>query len=452
MSGRASAEILDKIEQKSNALRRKIRASQNDVKICGRAYYISQNGDDLLDGLTPETAWQSFEPLASAQLNAGDAILLERGSVFRETLYINNEHITVSTYGEGEKPKIYGSFRNYADVKDWHKTEYKNLYVCADKFDTDVGLVVFDEKQASFKQLIKNFGFTGALSEVNEDLQIYYEEATKQLYLYSEGGNPAERFNEIEICTHVSAVAVMADHIVLDNLCCKYCGGHAIKGSNRTGLCVQNCEIGWVGGCKQFELNDGRSVRYGNGVEIYINCKDFTVKDCYFYEIYDAAVTHQFFIDRHQDILMENIVYSGNLIEYCNYSIEYALIEQTEGSQIMRNIVVEDNIMRFSGYGFGGQRPDKDGASHIKGWDICNAAENFVIRNNIFDRGKYMVVHSSAGKAEYLPKYENNIYIQDAGGQWGRYGTAPTELRFVEDSEDFFRFDKGAEWFVKDVE
>ena len=145
---------------------------------------------------------------------------------------------------------------------------------------------------------------------------------------------------------------------------------------------------------------------------------------------------------------MENIEYCDNLIEYCNYSIEYALIKQTDATQIMRNVLIENNIMRFAGYGFGGQRPDKDGSSHIKGWDICNEAENFIIKNNIFDRGKYMVVHSSAEKEAFLPIYDNNVYIQNAGGQWGRYGSAPTELKTVEQTEEFFAFDKKAKWMI----
>ena len=374
---------------------------------------------------------------------------MERGSLFRGCLTVEQDNITVSAYGVGAKPKIYGSPENYACKEYWKNTEYENLYVFHEPIETDVGLVVFDEGKAnSFKHLKLNFGFTGDLAELNEDLQIYYEESEKLLYLYSVGGNPAERFYDIEICAHVSVVVAKGKNLTVDNLCLKYCGGHGVRGANLEGLTVQNCELGWIGGCKQFEVAGGRSVRYGNAIEIYINCKDFKVKHNYFYQVYDAAVTHQFFIDRGQEILMENIEYCDNLIEYCNYSIEYALIEQSGQPQIMRNVLVENNIMRFAGYGFGGQRPDKDGSSHIKGWDICNQAENFVIRNNIFDRGKYMVVHSSAGKEEWLPVYDNNIYIQNNGGQWGRYGSAPTTLKTTEDTNEFFQFDKNATWLI----
>lgn len=449
MNDAVNNDFLENIEEKSKELYEKIISSKSEYNNSGRCYYISPDGNDEFDGCSPEKAWKTLSRASSQELEKGDVLLLERGKTFRDSLYIKYNGITVSAYGKGEKPKIFGSFKNYADSSFWDKTEYENLYVCTEKFETDVGLVVFDGGKAnSFKQLKKNFGFTGALSEVNKDLQIYYDEETKKLYLYCEGKNPGERFFDIEICSHVSLVYVKSNDTVIDNLCLKYCGGHAIRGSNSDGLTVKNCEIGWVGGCKQFELKDGRSVRYGNGVEVYVNCKNFTVKDSYFYEIYDAAITHQFFADNSKDIVMENIVYSGNLIERCNYSIEYALIKQSGATEIMRNVRIKDNIMRFSGYGFSNQRPDKDGASHIKGWDICNRAEDFIIENNIFDRGKYMVIHASAQDEKSLPVFLNNIYIQTDGGQWGRYGVAPTELKYTADSESFFIFDKQAKWYI----
>jgi len=440
---------LSYIDDRANELKNDILNTETAVSFSGKAYYISESGDDNNSGTSPDAAWRTLEKASSAPLEAGDALLFERGGLFRGCLTVEQENITVSAYGSGAKPRLYGSSENFAREEYWKNTEYEDLYVFHKPIETDVGLVVFDEGKAnSFKHLKKNFGFEGGLDEINEDLQIYYEESEKLLYLCSKGGNPASRFSDIEICPHVSVVVAKGNNLTLDNLCIKYCGGHGVRGANLDGLTVQNCELGWIGGCKQFEIADGRSVRYGNAIEIYVNCKNFKVKHNYFYQVYDAAITHQFFIDRSQEILMENIEYCDNLIEYCNYSIEYALIKQTDATQIMRNVLIENNIMRFAGYGFGGQRPDKDGSSHIKGWDICNEAENFIIKNNIFDRGKYMVVHSSAEKEAFLPIYDNNVYIQNAGGQWGRYGSAPTELKTVEQTEEFFAFDKKAKWMI----
>ena len=37
-----------------------------------------------------------------------------------------------------------------------------------------------------------------------------------------------------------------------------------------------------------FYYKPGDPVRFGNGIEIYVGCKDFTVTSNYIYQIYDA--------------------------------------------------------------------------------------------------------------------------------------------------------------------
>ncbi len=94
----------------------------------------------------------------------------------------------------------------------------------------------------------------------------------------------------------------------------------------------------------------------------------------------------------------------------------------------MSNIIIKDNICRYAGYGWGNQRPKKTEAAHIKTWDTLNPAENYVIENNIFDRSRYMLLHIGAAEASSLPSMENNTYIQQEDGEFGRYGTNPTNL------------------------
>ena len=44
----------------------------------GRTFYLSVNGNDDADGLSPEKAWKSFS-FACEQLKAGDTLLIEEG-------------------------------------------------------------------------------------------------------------------------------------------------------------------------------------------------------------------------------------------------------------------------------------------------------------------------------------------------------------------------------------
>ena len=173
---------------------------------------------------------------------------------------------------------------------------------------------------------------------------------------------------------------------------------------------------------------DGSATRYGNGVEIYVSCKNYTVENCYIYEVYDAAITHQFKGNNPVPCTMKNVSYRGNLIENCVYSIEYFLDQNDCMEQIMSDIIIENNIMRFAGYGFGTQRPDGSTPAHIKGWDHKNPAVNFVIRNNIFDRSGHMLVHTGYKNIQFKPVFSGNVYIQNEGGELCRAGENPTKL------------------------
>lgn len=93
----------------------------------GTTYYISNNGDDLNDGLSAESPWRSIEKLNSEMLLfvAGDKILFKKGDIFTGTIRINvngksDNPIIVSSYGKGEKPVITG----FVKITDWQY--YKN--------------------------------------------------------------------------------------------------------------------------------------------------------------------------------------------------------------------------------------------------------------------------------------------------------------------------------------
>lgn len=443
MTEKMTVELIDK---KAEDLKNKILNSLTALECTGTAYYVSNSGSDDNDGLTPLTPWKTLQKVSDTAFSCGDVVYLERGSLFRERLTLNGDGMAVSAYGTGDKPKIYGSDRNYNQPSDWLPTAHDNLYCCCDTFADDVGLIVFnDGESCSLKQLIGNFGFKGGLEELNEDLYMYYCEETRKLYLYSSEGHPSERFSSVEICKGGAIVGLMTHNIVVDNLCIKYGSGHGIAGMRRNGITVQNCEMGWIGGMLQYKRIDGSPVRYGNAIEVYACCKDYKMCDNYIYQIYDAAVTHQYFQDTNEEMYMEDVVYSGNLIEYCTYSLEYALAKQTNGDQCMRNILVTDNIMRFAGYGFGNQRPDKETPAHIKSWDTENTSENYVIKNNIFDRSRYMVVHVAAVNKEHLPVMSGNVYVQNKDGQLGRYGVVPTSISYFSEAPDFYEFDSEAQ-------
>ena len=187
----------------------------------------------------------------------------------------------------------------------------------------------------------------------------------------------------------------------------------------------------------------GRSnpTRYGNAIEIYGGCDYFKVDNCYIYQIYDAAITHQHQGDTDQTLVMKNITYSNNLVEDCVYSIEYFLSRaDTNQSHYMENILICDNILRRSGFGWGSQRPDKQTPAHIKSWGHhYNRASRFVVRNNVFDRGTFDLLNISANRKEWLPTLSENTYIQYRGGKAGLCGSEGITYTFDDTTSDMLR-------------
>ena len=120
------------VDDKAEKLREEILNTGNteeyyDIK--GTKYYVSSlSGDDMNLGTSPENAFKSIEGLSNIELKSGDAVLFERGSVFRlYTTFLTADGVTYGAYGTGEKPKIYGSAINLTNVT-WTPSAKKNVW------------------------------------------------------------------------------------------------------------------------------------------------------------------------------------------------------------------------------------------------------------------------------------------------------------------------------------
>ncbi len=413
--------VIDSVEKYSAKKRNAILETKTNVKITGKSYYVANDGDDVNDGLSPEKAWKTLAKVSETELKPGDGVFFKRGDLFRGQLK-TQEGVTYSAYGEGEKPKIYGSEKNYAEDKSfWQKTEKENVYVSSETFDKDVGVMVFDGgKYYTFKQIEEFRGFDG---ELKEDLHMLHSKTDKHIYLYSVT-DPNERFSETEISPGRSGICGNGSGVTIDNICLRYTGAHGIGyGNGTTGLTVQNCEIGWIGGMIQ-PSRAHENVRFGNGIEIYVGCRDFTVNNCWIYQCYDCGITHQYFQKRDDYVNMENIKYTDNLIEYCVYAIEYINAQEPEKG-IMKDVLFRGNVMTHTGEGFGNTRPDH-GEATVKGWHINNHAKNFIWYDNVIAATEKVynsnLVMLCVGELKFMPAIVGNLFIGNYGSKFGFYG------------------------------
>lgn len=400
-------------------------------------YYLSPSGDDQNDGRSPNTAWRTLNKLSSEVIENDSYVCFERGGVYRGVAVVR-DGVTYTAYGEGEKPKLYASPENGADPQKWIKSDVENIWYY-ETGNLDIGVMVFnDGEQWAIKALIRkcegeelvehatNVPFS-SWRDLNYDLQFYHDCEDKKVYLYSVQ-NPGERFHSIEFAIgwHMFSQASSPKNVTFDNLCFKYCGSHAIGLCEATGLTVKNCEFAWVGGSLQFYLEDGVPVRFGNAVEIWGPSSDFTVENCCFDQIYDAAMTSQFNIsDPNYECIIKNVKFSRNVVQRANYSVELFLhgckVDTPSG---MYGVEVSDNLFLDAGVGYCWQRPDRVSASHIKNSEFCRKIKDYVIKNNVMCGSVNMLiwihgVESGFADDDSLPILENNTFVGKIGCEFG---------------------------------
>lgn len=460
---KAAADMIAEIDARAEKLKKEIMECKSKVAVSGKSYYVSEkNGDDLNDGLSPQKPWKTLKNANNGPATCGDGIFFERGGIYRGTVNCRSG-VTYAAYGDGEKPKMYGSPENGADPSKWRLLSgTENIWVYNSEM-RDIGLIVFNEgERHSVKKIpsyingkyVKRFEHDTEFNvrkHLDKNLTHFCEQdkvLTKNglpdlaapenkatLYLRCDEGNPGEVFDSIEFSPryHVMNIGSCRD-VHIDNLSIMYGGNHGVGAATCKGLHVTNCYFGWIGGCIQFYAADGRVVRFGNSIEIYGGCDDYVCDHNYIYQAYDAGMTHQVG-GGESDFRQKNICYTNNLVEYCTYSLEYFLGKPSSVNSLryQRNILVKGNIFRYAGFGFGEQRPEFDcPAAHVKGWDSHNPLdENYIYEDNIFDRSRNMMVHIGAGKKHWLPKFKNNIFVQYKDGDestFGRYGENPTKL------------------------
>ena len=424
-------------------------------------YYVSNNGSDSNNGTSPSTAWRTLDKVNSAKLAAGSYVCFERGGLWRGKLTAQ-AGVTYTAYGTGAKPILYGSPENGADPTKWKKSGTKNIwyYEGSEKWG-DVGTLVFNEGEACAIKAIREFKangdvynfttgmpFSNGYKDLNQDLHFYHDmTGSKKVYLYSEE-NPGNRFESIEFNVKQNLITVNVNGVTVDNLCLKYTGIHGVGAGTVNDLTVQNCEFGWIGGSVQGFLGSNKyETRFGNAVEIYGGCENYTVQNNYIYQIYDAGITHQYSGVGDKVYNHTNVLYLNNVIENCVYSIEYFVSGcEPENPSVMTNFRIEGNHMWYASRGFCEQRPpaDRSWGAHIKG--RCsrtgNRAKDYVIKDNIFVDGKDRLLQITSNLyntdgSDSMPSFSGNLFVEQYGRKLGQVWQSDTPDQQIDAKFDF---------------
>lgn len=359
-------------DKEAAELKKQIFETEDNLEITGTAYYVSEKGDDFNDGLSPEHPLRSVEILQKLPLMPGDGVFFERGSLFRVSDAIYPIcGVKYGAYGTGEKPIICGSQRNYADESLWTFVNVRNIWRLKDPLPSDSGAVVINNGEfAGWKHIFR--------SELREEFDFWSDEE-HHVYLYCDE-NPGKKYKSIEISPKICLVVFpkRSHDIVIDNISFTLAGAHGIGSEGKLqNISITNCVFSWIGGTIQGDKNNP-FIMFGNAIEFWDTSEDILVENNYCHQIYDTGITFQ----GHGPF--RNIVFRHNLIDYTEMSIEFWNMLHHED---VTGIKIEENIIQYSGYGWGRKRIGEGRGAHIwVGYTPTDYANLEVsIRNNIFD-------------------------------------------------------------------
>jgi hypothetical protein len=462
----------DLILQRADERRKAILNSATDVTVTGTSYYVSNSGNDSNNGLSPETAWATIDKVNSMDYQSGDGVFFRRGDVFRGAVQPNDkDNLTFSAYGEGAKPKIFGSPENGADTDKWILVNgtnniwefYKDIY--------DTSVIAFndgsswatrkvgiwdgqkyvevldnshtlDPKELEDQHFLSNPDYTGYTTET-ANIQLGKK---GKLYLRCDAGNPGSVYRSIEFaCSPNSsgkwALVQVGNNCVVDNLCAMYGNqsGIVVVGSNST---VQNCEVAWVGGCllcfngTWAGFNSTILFRGGDGI-CPANGSGNSVINNYVHHINDSAITDELEGTLADDgLYVTNLTIKGNLTDKCSGGItisDWEALNTDDQSRVLyKNILIEDNYIMYSGYGWSHQEEEINSSNSAPGqinngncslWFAFpdNTGENINVKDNVCYLCKYALVGGKQGATKALTKrypvtFSGNTYVQDTFG------------------------------------
>ena len=459
----------------------------------GTAYYISNDGNDSADGTSPESAWATIDRLNQAELDYGDAVFFRRGDVWRAVQVNSQPGVTYSAYGEGEKPGLYGSEENGGGAEKWslwYEGEdgrkiwvyYRPMLDCgaivlngdvavAEKVQpfwngqtyqvlSDMWLTDQTEQAAEDQATLPEFDpavhltedltfFSQASNGLPDTLPIYLlgwvdtgerEQycltADGPLYLRCDQGNPGELYGDIEFLSPYAPFDGVRDDVVIDNLCVLYTGRNILSVAPECeGVLVQNCELGWGGGCAASYAADtitgyGAGVQRNGGVGGASSSHN-TFRNNYVHETYQEGLGLETAIEFSGQVFdVTDVTVEGNVFYHCGSPLIYFNWDEVANpDHQFRNVSFRDNWVFYSTMSSWTDNGEEVQGFHTGAFSIDggpNMQDGTVeVRDNVFFAARECLVYIKTYMPEYLPDFEGNCYAQFSHGAFISSMSAP---------------------------
>ena len=308
-------------------------------------------GDDHRDGLSPQTAWKTWDQFQE-KAKPGYALLLKRGNVYALPFPVVGGSATTSVrygaYGEGPKPIVHGIIRDLSQPKTWIEVSAEIWRTNADMPET-ANVILGNRLCGNMRYDITDLLKPGDWFQ--------HRDGKGPLFVRSPG-NPADIWRELQLVGAGHGIWMKGNqhsHIQIEDLRIQRVGTHGIWIDGANDVTIRRCDLEWIGGAifraDSFSSRYGqrfldRRVRFGNAIETWGSVSDVTVEGCRITDIFDGGFDIQGVIGT----VATNVTARNNVFLNCGYdSLDIAHGIWT------RNVLFEHNTCVNAGEGWAQQ-------------------------------------------------------------------------------------------------
>jgi hypothetical protein len=348
-------------------------------------FYVSGFGSDDADGLSPETAWATIQKLNSSLPAGGSTVLFRRGDTFYGELNLPFG-CEVGAYGFGDRPTL-TMFKLLNRSEGWAEDAESVWRIDLNSPGTHDGYTATNDANIGFLMVDGEVkpALKFALSELREPWDFYCDIANHMLYVAA-SADPTTLAEDIKAAPNGNqyggsrgVIFCNAGSNEVHDVHVTGTGGCGIGGTGPD-VHIHDCLIDYIGGSEL--LGQGRKLRYGNGIENWVNAKRWLIEDNEIAQVYDVAWTAQGRAGTSGS--WEDLTLRNNHIHDCTQSFEFWSMGTAAAGGFQR-ILVEGNLCERAGYSvFSDVRPDQDVRVHLLTY-FWQTAADITIQNNIFD-------------------------------------------------------------------
>jgi hypothetical protein len=376
-------------------------------KISANTYYVSNTGNDGVNGTSAGSAWATISKVNSSTISAGDSVLFQAGGLWRDELQVvqgvsgAGNGIYYGRYGAGENPKIYGSSKAITFTSTGTANVWQSATSVSNPYDGDWGFpgnTFFVTNDSATWGMHEEY--TAGFANLNNEFEWTWNNNT--LYVYAPG-DPDTWYDDVEVVQRDLCIGFLNDassYIEINGIDFRYSRRAGYGNMNypeepgQTDVTFRNCNIGYIG------IKSGAAAY---GIEAFHS--NFLVENCYFSDCGRRAISFNFYESHSPAMEIQNIIIRNNIFKRGQHTTSLDLAWIDEEAANVKDVYFYNNIIDDSEIAW---RTNDAGSNQLYIEANGDNIINLNIINNVFIESTARNILVSGGHG--VKVWNNTIY------------------------------------------